>query len=158
MLPVQVKQLQCVARPPSGSPRWFFSRTSIESRGTSSGIFGTTVVGGRPVAAMYRGRTSEPAVRVHQRTAATRGAIPRVCRERVFRSPEGRHFCRTLSHGQNFPRSHPNTVLMGGRKAISLKIHYFHVLTCPLGRKFHADFKNNLKKFHTISERHKFFD
>jgi hypothetical protein len=41
---------------------------------------------------------------------------------------------------------------MGSRKAISFNIHRFHVLTGPLGQKFHADTKNDLKKFHTISE------
>ena len=53
---------------------------------------------------------------------------------------------------------HSCTVLMGRRKAIFLEIHYFHVLTSPLGRKFHADSKNGLKKFHMISEGPKFFD
>jgi hypothetical protein len=47
---------------------------------------------------------------------------------------------------------------MGGRKAISLKIHYFHVLTSPLERNFHADPKNGLKEFHAISEGPKFLD
>ena len=41
------------------------------------------------------------------------------------------------------------TVLMGKRKAILLKIHYFHVLTSLIERKSHVDFKNNLVKFHT---------
>ena len=41
-----------------------------------------------------------------------------------------------------------STLLMGERKAILLKNHYFHVLTSLLEQKFHADFKNDLKKFH----------
>ena len=41
---------------------------------------------------------------------------------------------------------------MGDTKEILIKNHYFHVLTITLRRKFHADFKNCLKKFHTISE------
>ena len=46
---------------------------------------------------------------------------------------------------------------MGGRKEIFIKIHYFYVLTSPLGRKFHKDSKKTgLKKFHTISEGSKF--
>ena len=51
-----------------------------------------------------------------------------------------------------------STVLMGETKAIFLKIHYFHVLTFTLERKFHAYSKNGLKKFHMISEGPKFFD
>ena len=39
------------------------------------------------------------------------------------------------------------TALMGGRKAIFLKNHYFHVLTSPLGQKSHAYSENDLKKF-----------
>ena len=50
------------------------------------------------------------------------------------------------------------TVLMGFRKAIFLKIHSFHVLTKPLGRKFHTYSKNDLKKFYTISEGYELFD
>ena len=46
------------------------------------------------------------------------------------------------------------TVLMGRRKAILLKLHYFHVLARPVGtpsahlveQKFHADFKNDLRQ------------
>ena len=53
---------------------------------------------------------------------------------------------------------HSYTVLMGGRKEIFFKIHYFHVPTSPLERKFHADSKNGLKEFHIILEGHKFFD
>ena len=49
-----------------------------------------------------------------------------------------------------------STVLMGGKKAILLKIHYFYVLKSLLGQKFHTNFKNDLKKFHTIPEGHNF--
>ena len=41
---------------------------------------------------------------------------------------------------------------MGDSKAIFLKIHYFHVLTSLLERKFNADFRIGFKKFQTISE------
>ena len=48
-----------------------------------------------------------------------------------------------------------STVLMGKIKAISLKVHYFHILTSPPGRKFHAsDYKTVLKNVRTISEVH----
>jgi hypothetical protein len=47
---------------------------------------------------------------------------------------------------------------MGYRKEFLHKIHYFHVVTRPLliGQKFYADFKNDLKKFHTISKGYAF--
>ena len=45
-----------------------------------------------------------------------------------------------------------STVLMGDRKSILLKIHYFHVLTWPLKQQFHADVKNDLKSFHTTTK------
>ena len=50
------------------------------------------------------------------------------------------------------------TVLMGVAKEILFKIHYFHVLSKPIKQKFHEDFKNYLKKSHTISEGSKVFD
>jgi hypothetical protein len=50
------------------------------------------------------------------------------------------------------------TVLMGSTKESSFKIHFFHVVTDLLKHKFHTDFKNDLKKFHMISEGHKSFD
>ena len=50
------------------------------------------------------------------------------------------------------------TVLMGTRKEIFIEIHYFHVLTSPLGRKFQTDSKNDRNKFDTISEGHDCFD
>ena len=42
------------------------------------------------------------------------------------------------------------------RKQLNLKINYLYVLISPLERKFHADSKNDLKKFHTITEGHNF--
>ena len=36
------------------------------------------------------------------------------------------------------------------------KLYYFGVLTSPLGRKFHKDSKNDLTKFHTISQEYEF--
>ena len=50
-----------------------------------------------------------------------------------------------------------DTVFFAQRKAIAIKINYLYVLTSPLGRKFHADSKHDLKKFHTILEGPKFF-
>ena len=38
------------------------------------------------------------------------------------------------------------------------KINYLYVLISELSQKFHADFKNYLKKFHTIPEEPNFFD
>jgi hypothetical protein len=38
---------------------------------------------------------------------------------------------------------------MGDRKAISLKIHFFNVLTSPLKNKFSEKFKYDSKTFHT---------
>ena len=43
-------------------------------------------------------------------------------------------------------------VLMGRKKAMFLKIHYFHILVGPLRRKIHTHSKSNLKTFHTILE------
>jgi hypothetical protein len=41
---------------------------------------------------------------------------------------------------------------MNGRKAIYIKIYYFHVLTSPLEGKLHTDSKTDPKKFHTLIE------
>ena len=38
------------------------------------------------------------------------------------------------------------------RKQLNLKINYLYVLISPLEGKFHTDFKNDLKKFHTITD------
>jgi hypothetical protein len=51
------------------------------------------------------------------------------------------------------------TVFLTAKKVIRfiIKINYLFVLKSPLGRKFHANFKNDLKTFHIITEGHKFF-
>jgi hypothetical protein len=54
---------------------------------------------------------------------------------------------------QAVDRNYSCTVFMGGRKAIFRKMYYFHIVTGPLGRKFHANSKNDLKP-----KGHKFFD
>ena len=51
------------------------------------------------------------------------------------------------------------TVLMGDKKPVLLKIHFFSPSSKPtkyLGRKFHADFRTGLKMFHTKPEKIKF--
>jgi hypothetical protein len=51
-----------------------------------------------------------------------------------------------------------HTILMGSKTAIFNKTHDFHVRAGPLVQKFYADFKNDRKKFHRISEGSEFFD
>ena len=56
-----------------------------------------------------------------------------------------------------------NLVYCTDKKTILFKTHYFHVLTGQLKEKFHTDFKNDAKTFHTISlnlisEVYNFFD
>ena len=48
--------------------------------------------------------------------------------------------------------TYSHTVLMGSKKAILLKIYYFHVLTSLLGQKFHTVSKTSIKKSHTLME------
>jgi hypothetical protein len=45
-----------------------------------------------------------------------------------------------------------STVELATRKSMINKINYLYVLKGPLGQKIHTDFKNDLKKFHTILE------
>ena len=46
--------------------------------------------------------------------------------------------------------------VLGNEKAIEPKNQLFVCANKPARGKFHADFKNDLKKFHTITEGHNF--
>ena len=46
----------------------------------------------------------------------------------------------------------------GWCKSNFLEIYYFHIITAPLERKFHADSRNGFEKFHIILEGYKIFD
>jgi hypothetical protein len=50
------------------------------------------------------------------------------------------------------------TVRMPKRKQGFLGIHCFHVLASPLGQKLHNSSKTDLKKYHTLSEDHTFWN
>ena len=113
----------------------------------------------RPAAEMSRTNTPRNGagkiIREHDRYGVTRhGGTYSWIRCKFTCTRDLHSYCSTFGfsslYSSGLEKLDQCTVLMGGTKAILLKIHYFHVLTSLLKRKFYAESKCGLEKFRTI--------